>query len=214
MELFLTLVSGIAWCIVYEECIRLGIRQKTYAMPFWALAANITWEGLYAILDLSVSIQVQAVVNLVWFLLDFVILWTYLKYGREERPAQRPAWGFYAWAVGGIAAMLLVQLAFVAEFGTAGHRSAQYAAFLQNLLMSVAFLHMLRDRGSAKGQSLLLAVAKWLGTLAPTILMGVLSRNVVVLVCGLLCTVYDVLYIVLLARYAHSGARAEKQALL
>lgn len=210
MEIFLTLVSGICWCIVYEECIRLGIKQKTYAMPFWALAANITWEGLYAILDLSVSIQVQAVVNLVWFLLDFVILWTYLKYGREEWPAQRPAWGFYAWAVGGIAAMLLVQLAFVAEFGMAGHRAAQYAAFLQNLLMSVAFLHMLRERGSVKGQSLLLAVAKWLGTLAPTILMGVLSRNVVVLVCGLLCTVYDVLYIVLLARYAHAGAKAAK----
>lgn len=211
MELFLTLVSGIAWCIVYEECIRLGFKQKTYAMPFWALAANITWEGLYAILDLSVSVQVQAVVNLIWFLLDFVILWTYLKYGRQEWPAQRPAWGFYAWAVGGIAAMLLVQLAFLAEFGTAGHRAAQYAAFLQNLLMSVAFLHMLRDRKSAKGQSILLAVSKWLGTLAPTILMGVLSRNDVVLACGLLCTVYDVLYIVLLARCVRAERGTEKK---
>lgn len=207
MAMFLTLVSGIAWCIVYEECIRLGIRQKTYAMPFWALAANITWEGIYAVMDLSVSIQVQAVVNLAWFLLDFVILWTYLKYGREEWPAERPAWTFYAWAVGGIAAMFLVQLAFIAEFGAADHASAQYAAFLQNWLMSVAFIHMLWQRGSSKGQSLLLAVAKWLGTLAPTILMGVLSQNYVVLACGALCTVYDVLYIVLLAR----RIRAEKQ---
>ena len=24
MELFLTLISGICWCIVYEECIRLS----------------------------------------------------------------------------------------------------------------------------------------------------------------------------------------------
>lgn len=34
MELFLTVLSGIGWMIVYEECIRLGFRQKTYAMPF------------------------------------------------------------------------------------------------------------------------------------------------------------------------------------
>ena len=52
MELFLTLLSGIGWIIVYEECIRLGIKQKTYAMPFWALALNITWEAIYAYSDI------------------------------------------------------------------------------------------------------------------------------------------------------------------
>ena len=52
MEMFLTLLSGICWCVVYEECIRLALTDKTYAMPFWALALNITWEGIYTYYDL------------------------------------------------------------------------------------------------------------------------------------------------------------------
>lgn len=89
----------------------------------------------------------------------------------------------------------------------AGHLSAQYSAFIQNLIISIAFIHMLQKRGSSQGQSLLLAVAKWVGTLAPTILMGIMATNYVVLTCGLLCTVYDVLYIVLL----HKKIQSEKQ---
>ena len=96
--------------------------------------------------------------------------------------------------------MFLVQMSFIREFGTAGHLSAQYSAFIQNLVMSVAFIHMLDQRRSSKGQSLLLAVAKWIGTLAPTITMGIMSENYVVLACGLLCSVYDVMYIVLLQK--------------
>lgn len=36
MTLFLTLVSGIAWTIVYIECIRLGFKEKAYSMPLFA----------------------------------------------------------------------------------------------------------------------------------------------------------------------------------
>ncbi len=41
MEMFLTLLSGVGWMIVYEECIRLGFRDKTYSMPFYALGLNL-----------------------------------------------------------------------------------------------------------------------------------------------------------------------------
>ena len=207
MELFLTLVSGICWCIVYEECIRLSIKDKTYAMPFWALAMNITWEGIYAVSELRVGIDAQPIVNLIWFLLDIMILFFYFKYGKKEWAADQKIWTFYAWSILGIAAMFAVQLSFIAEFGLAGHLSAQYSAFIQNLIMSVAFNNNLHKRNSSAGQSMLLAVAKWIGTLAPTITMGILSTNYVVLVCGLLCSVYDIIYIVLLFRIkkpAHS----------
>ena len=200
MEVFLTLVSGICWCIVYEECIRLSIKDKTYTMPFWALAMNITWEGIYAISELSVGIGLQPLVNLIWFLLDIVILAFYVKYGKKEWKADKKMWTFYAWTILGLAAMFAVQMSFIAEFGLENHLSAQYAAFIQNLIMSIAFINMLRKRNSSSGQSILLAVTKWLGTLAPTITMGILSTNYVVLVCGLLCSVYDIIYIVLLFR--------------
>lgn len=202
--MILTLISGIGWCIVYEECIRLAVTQKTYAMPFWALAMNITWEGIYSFTDLKFDMGVQAIVNLLWFFLDIVILVTYFKYGKKEWDKDRADWTFYAWSILGIVAMFLVQMAFYVEFGTAGHLSAQYSAFIQNLIMSLAFINMLHKRNSSEGQSLLLAVAKWIGTLAPTITMGIMSTNYVVLACGLLCTVYDIIYIILLQKMKKS----------
>lgn len=57
---------------------------------------------------------------------------------------------------------------------------------------------------------MLLAVAKWIGTLAPTITMGIMSTNYVVLACGLLCTVYDVMYIILLQQQIN---REKKEAM-
>jgi hypothetical protein len=44
MEPFLTLISGLAWTIVYIDSIRIGFRQKTYAMPMAALALNFAWS--------------------------------------------------------------------------------------------------------------------------------------------------------------------------
>lgn len=92
MELFLTLLSGIGWIIVYEECIRLGLKEKTYAMPFWALALNITWEITYTYSDIFLGahgemggmLLAQTIVNIFWVIFDCVILYTYFKYGRKE----------------------------------------------------------------------------------------------------------------------------------
>ena len=48
MALFLTALSGVAWTLVYLEAIRVGFRDRTYAMPVAALALNIAWESIYA----------------------------------------------------------------------------------------------------------------------------------------------------------------------
>jgi hypothetical protein len=70
-SLLLTLFSGIAWTIVYVDSITLGFKNKTYAMPFWALVLNISWEFLYVFLGLKdVPVSVQDIVNIVWFLPD------------------------------------------------------------------------------------------------------------------------------------------------
>ena len=145
---------------------------------------------------------------MLWFCLDVVILALYFKYGRKHHEADSDAL-FYLWTILGIAAMFFVQLAYVKEFGLEGRLSAQYSAFAQNLIMSIAFIHMLVKRGNTNGQSVLLAVAKWIGTLAPTITMGIMSTNYVVLACGLLCTVYDLIYIALLYR-AKKSEKLEK----
>jgi hypothetical protein len=193
MQIFLTIVSGLAWTIVYIESIRLGFKHKTYAMPVAALGLNIAWETIYGIHGLTGAIDAQTVIDLVWAAADVVIVSTFFRFGRAELPAfvTRPA--FIAWGVVIFATAYAVQALFIAEFGWAD--GARYSAFLQNLLMSGLFIAMLVARRGTRGQSMVIAVAKWLGTLAPTILIGVLGGLPFIIGIGLLCSVFDLIYI-------------------
>lgn len=206
METFLTILSGIGWIIVYEECIRLGFKQKTYAMPFWALGLNVAWETIYTYSDiflgahgnLSGMTLVQTIANAAWVCLDIIILFTYFRFGSKEWPQSLSKKLFAPWSILVLICCFALQLVFIKEFGF--EMAAQYSAFLQNLLMSVLFVKLYIKRGSMEGQSILLAFAKWIGTLAPTILMGVLTFNWIVLVTGIFCSVFDLIYIGLLLK--------------
>jgi hypothetical protein len=193
MELFLTIVSGLAWTIVYIEAIRLGFRYKTYAMPVAALGLNIAWETIYGIHGLTETISAQSIINLLWAAADVVIVVTFFRFGRSELPkfVTRPL--FIVWGVLIFGTSYAVQALFIGEFGWTD--GARYSAFLQNLLMSGLFIAMLVARRGTRGQSMVIAVAKWLGTLAPTILIGVLGNLPFILWIGLLCSVFDLAYI-------------------
>lgn len=91
-----------------------------------------------------------------------------------------------------------MQWLLLAHFGT--HDASRYSAFLQNLLMSGLFIALYADRRGPRGQSLVIAVAKWLGTLAPTLLFGVVEDSPFVLGLGIMCSVFDLAYIGLLLR--------------
>ncbi|MER5761544.1 hypothetical protein [Streptomyces sp. NPDC002082] len=207
MDLFLTLISGLAWTLVYVEAIRVGLRDRTYAMPVAALALNFAWESTYAFYEFRNSgVTAQGVVNVVWAVADIVIVYTYLRYGRAELPGfvTRPL--FAAWSVLVFGCAFAVQWLFIAHFGT--HDSSRYSAFLQNLLMSGLFIALYASRGGRHGQSLVIAVAKWLGTLAPTFLFGVIEDAPFILGLGLLCAVFDLAYVALLARDPAGGKAA------
>lgn len=199
MSLLLTLTSAVAWTLVYAEAIRIGWRERTYALPAAALALNLAWEWLYAGHGLLVRPgDAQTWVDVVWGLADLAILVTFLRWGRRELPSFVSRQLFVAGAVCLLLGSAAVQLLFVAEFGFAGSRSAVYSSFLQNLVMSGLFVGLFLSRGGPRGQSVLIAVAKWLGTLAPTLLFGVLRHSVLALGIGLLCSVTDLAYLGLL----------------
>lgn len=193
MQLFLTVVSGLAWTIVYVEAIRLGFRYKTYAMPVAALGLNIAWETIYGVHGLLGTISAQSIINVLWAAADVVIVVTFFRFGRAELPGfvTRPlfvGWGFLVFATS-----YAVQALFIGQFGWTD--GARYSAFLQNLLMSGLFIAMFVARRGTRGQSLVIAIAKWLGTLAPTILIGVLGHLPFILWIGLLCSLFDLTYI-------------------
>jgi hypothetical protein len=115
----------------------------------------------------------QIVINAIWFLFDLGLVYTYFRYGRKYFPENlKPVW-FYAWGVFVIGVGFILQYTFILEFGMV--MGATYSAFLQNLLMSVLFIAMLVQRGSSEGQTMLIAVSKWIGFLAPTIFIGVIG---------------------------------------
>jgi len=197
MVTLLTALSGIAWTIVYIDSIRVGFMQRTYAMPIAALGLNIAWEWTYAVRDLTHDPQLQGWVNLIWALADVLILATFFRYGRSEFPGflSRPL--FISGGVVIVVASFLIQWLFIAEF-TVDTKAAQYSAFLQNLLMSGLFIAMFVARRGSRGQTLLIAVAKWIGTLAPTILFGFIYGSLFIIGIGLMCGVFDLVYIGLL----------------
>lgn len=202
----LTLISGIAWTTVYLCCIRIGFKEKTYCMPLFALGLNFAWEVLYS-LDGMADFSVQTAVNIIWCLCDAAIVVTFFKFGKAEAPA-RVQKHFTLYGIAVFAGCALFQIAFYLQFH--GIPAAQYSAFLQNAIMSVLFVSMLYRRNSTKGQSMVIAVAKWLGTLAPTILMGILQDfNIYIVLFGAICCVTDLFYLFELRRFKTMEAKGQ-----
>ena len=213
VKLLLIIISGICWTIVYIDGIRVGFRDKSYAIPFYALALNLAWEALYTYHGFRINgVDAQNIFNAAWLTFDLGILYTYFRFGRKyfprlfETPANAggTAFTFIGWSVLGIITAFAIQYAVIREFGVA--KGAAYSAFPQNLLMSILFIAMLAKRRNREGQSLLIAVSKWIGTLAPTILYGIIGEggfpggSFLILTFGLFCSIFDVTYIWLLAK--------------
>jgi hypothetical protein len=196
LVLVLTLISGISWTVVYLDLINRGFRDRTYGMPLFALAFNFAWEFIFGFL-VGEGIGVQRIVNVTWFVLDAIIVVTYFRYGRREYPATVQRW-FIPWSV--TAFVVAFVILFVTNLEFPDFWGARYSAFAQNLLMSVLFIAMLVGRNDVRGQSMTIAVFKWLGTLAPTVQVYGQTGSNLILALGAAIFVYDVIYIAMLYR--------------
>lgn len=194
MEEVLKLISGLSWSIVYIVLIFNGYKHKSYGMPFVALSLNIAWEFIYSFHGFQLNdISLQRGINIFWFLLDLIIVFQYFKYGKKHFNLKFSKKLFIPWSLLILLACFVIEFAFLKDFS--GGQGAKYAAFLQNLVMSILFIDMLLKRDDSAEFSLTVAIAKFLGTLAPTILFGMENRFI--LTIGILCAVFDVCYIVL-----------------
>lgn len=153
--------SGICWTVTYLLIIAVGFRDRTYGMPLAALCANLSWEFIFA--QVHPHQPPQVIVNHVWLAFDLIIAAQTLWYGAGEWRV--PKWLFLcafavslATAYGGV---LLV----TREFAELDKWSGAYAAFGQNLMMSILFVEFFRNRPDLRGQSLWIAGFKLLGTM-------------------------------------------------
>ncbi len=188
----LLLASGFFWMATYIMLIRRDFLDRTYGMPLAALSANIAWEFIFTFL--YPQYHPQLYVNFVWFILDAIIVFQFWKFGRRELDFLPDGWfvpmGILA-LVTGFLAVLLISLQFN-DFDGA------YAAFGQNLMMSILFVVMAFRRSDLRGQSLYIAIAKMLGTAFASLAFALFPHHFrgplpIFLYLGIL--VYDWLYI-------------------
>ncbi|QOV18183.1 hypothetical protein INP51_09010 [Blautia liquoris] len=196
---FLFVLSGVCWTLVYISLIYRGFKDKTYGMPLFALGLNIAWEVLYSIDGIFIHKAnmppVQNVANVVWAFFDILIVITFFRYGKKYFPEIGKKY-FLPFGTLAIFTCVALQLAFYLHFDS-GVEASQYSAFAQNAAMSIMFLYMLFQRKGTEGQSFTVAIAKCLGTLAPTILGGFIeSTNMYIMLTGMVCLVFDIFYII------------------
>ena len=196
MILSLSLVGGACWIFAFYEIILLGIRDKTYGIPLFALGLNVTWEIIYSVEGIF-FIQVQTIICIAWFILNTVNVYLYFKYGRERFP-QRLQKKFIPLSIAVFLFCLGIQAAFYFQFDI--RPASQYSGFLQNVLTSFLFIYMFYSRSDMRGQSLSIAVSKLLGSLAYVIQQGYLEMiNPYIIICGALSVSADIYYIILVA---------------
>ncbi len=154
----LMIIGGVFWSLTYLLIIRRGFKDRTYGMPLAALCANISWEGVFSFI--YPHNPPQLFINYSWFLLDVFILMQFLKYGRSEFRALSNK-KFYAMFIMALITSFCLVLFITDEFSD---KKGAYAAFGQNLMMSILFIVMLFRRDDLRGQSIFIALFKMLGT--------------------------------------------------
>jgi len=187
---------SVCWTAVYIEATRIGFRERTYAIPIVALALNFAWETIYGFCALLYYPErSQTWWILLWMLTDVGIIYTYFLYGRAEFPPFVTQSSFVAGSLLIFVVAFLLQTAFALEiYGPVG--SINYSAFLQNALMSGSFIAMFVARGGNRGQSLTLAICKFVGSLSPVLCLG--GTSMYVALVGSVIVVLDIIYICLL----------------
>lgn len=163
LALFLKLGSGLFWTITYILIIRRGVKDQRYGMPLLALCANVSWEFIFSFVLPHKAPQLY--IDYVWLFFDLFILYQYLKFGQKDFHPNLPRTLFFPTFLLTLAGSFICILTISYEFEDF---RGIYAAFGQNLLMSVLFVQFLLKRNGVEGQSLYIGLCKLIGTAIPS----------------------------------------------
>lgn len=191
----LMIIGGLFWSLTYILIIRRGFKDRTYGMPLAALCANISWEAIFSFIY-PVS-PPQLYINYIWFLIDVFIVLQFLKYGRSEFPTLSNK-KFYAMFLLALTTFFCLVLFITMEFKD---WQGAYAAFGQNLMMSVLFIVMLYSRNNLRGQSIYIALSKMFGTgissVAFYLYQPISLGSVLLPFLYVSIFIYDIIYVIL-----------------
>jgi hypothetical protein len=197
-----TILAGIGtlfWIGAYLLVIRKGFKDRTFGMPIVALCANISCEAIFSFVYPAEGLLRLS--NYAWLAIDLAILTQILRFAPVEFP-DRKRFAVWAQVALGIVIAGWCQIAFIEEFGDYG---GAYTIYGVNLVMSAAFVAMVQQRRSSRGQSMTIAIAKMTGTALFSLTLFLFSRDDFAR-GGLLtflyvaCFVLDLMYCIILRR--------------
>ena len=155
-------LSSLFWTLAYALIIRQGAKDRTFAMPLTALGANLAWECIFLVETLRHSVyDARLAMILPWTLLDGAIVYQCFRFGPNDFQQPLVKKYFRSGLLGILTLAAVILFSFVREFHDA---IGWYAAFGQNLMMSILFVAMIIRRDSLRGQSIYIAICKFLGT--------------------------------------------------
>ncbi|MBP1931054.1 hypothetical protein [Ammoniphilus resinae] len=194
MEIFLQMVMGMGWILTYLVLIYKGFKDKSCGMPFAALCGNATWEFIYSFLfPLDYG---QVYINSIWFGLDLIIFYQFIKYSKSELPKPLSEQLFVPTAVVTLVLSFGIHYTMKLEFSEFGTAISAYGL---NLMMSILFILMLFRRNHLKGQSIYIAIFKLVGTIGASFLCYSLYPTSTLLMFFYISTFFfDVVYLILL----------------
>jgi hypothetical protein len=146
------------WLFAYIFAIQRASVDKRAGIPALAIAGDVAWEGTHSLV--IAGYVPQRTLDFVWFAFDLVLLYQVFRYGNKDFPSltgktfRAMIWGVIAWCA---VAMILLTRELNDTIGA-------YDGYFLVIFVSWSFIYTLRRRRSSAGQSMYIAVSKWVGT--------------------------------------------------
>lgn len=189
--------SLLFWSLAYLLIMRRGFLDKSYGMPLVPLCGNFAWEFVFGFL--YPDAEPMGLINRLWFFLDIVLVYQFLRYGFSDYPknlSKKLKIPVFLVTLG--VAFGLIYFAYH-EFDDFDGR---YTAWVDNLIISVMFIVMLVRRGSLMGQSLYIGIFKMLGTLFIDVAQHQLTPSDFLFFLYIVVFFFDVVYLVMFCQKA------------
>ncbi len=141
----------------------------------------------------------QLYANIIWFFFDLIIVFKFLKYGKERlKDLISPKW-FLPFSL--ISLIVGAALVFTISYEFSDW-DGKYAAFGQNLMMSICFVLLLASRKTMEGQSIYVGIFKLIGTALPSFLFFTkYPQSVLLNTLYLSILVFDIMYVFMILKY-------------
>ncbi|SCI77545.1 Uncharacterised protein [uncultured Clostridium sp.] len=197
--------------MTYIIIIYKSFKDKTCGMPLFALALNLAWEFTFSFIYPPENLLIARIMFILWLILDLIILYTFFKYGYENLKYKNliTKKELNIFAILDILFSIIFIILFVNDISILYENSivqaSGFIANLQNLIMSILFVNMILNRGNTLGQSIFIAIFKWIGTLAIAILKfsNMLPSTNTELLIIMLIQVFDIIYIHLIYKISN-----------